>query len=100
MAVSAPVHSRLQRVAARRAGVDLVFASPVFTTRSHAGAAALGVKAYLRLTVGCGMAAVPLGGMTARRARGICRRRGGGPAGAPAFAAIDHWVDQARKRRG
>jgi thiamine-phosphate pyrophosphorylase len=41
-AVSAPVHSLRERVAAERAGTRLLFVSPVFPTRSHPGARSLG----------------------------------------------------------
>ncbi|WP_242196466.1 thiamine phosphate synthase [Sphingomonas hankookensis] len=37
-----PVHSMRERIAAEQAGVDAIFVSPVFATRSHPGAPALG----------------------------------------------------------
>jgi thiamine-phosphate pyrophosphorylase len=93
--VSAPVHDRLQAAAATRAGVDLIFISPVFATRSHVGAPVLGVSHYRRLLHGSRTAAVPLGGMTPARARMLHLRAQGGRA--PSFAAIDSWLDAARR---
>ena len=59
-------HGRADMVRARRAGAHAVFLSPVFPTRSHAGAAALGPirwAAWAR-----GSVAFALGGVTGARA--------------------------------
>ncbi len=45
-ALTAPVHSRREAVAAVRAGAKLLFVSPVHATRSHPGARALGVGRF------------------------------------------------------
>jgi thiamine-phosphate pyrophosphorylase len=84
---TAPTHDRAEWLKARRMGCDLVFVSPLFPTRSHPGAPALGIlRAGLMLGADRGRA-VALGGMTANRARacytiGIAR-----------WAAIDAWTN-------
>lgn len=80
---TAAVHDRAELVAARRAGVDLVFISPVFPTRSHPGAPTLGIVRLGLLRRGVTMPAIALGGMNARAFR---RLRGLGLHG---WAAID-----------
>ncbi|MEH3107387.1 MAG: thiamine phosphate synthase [Sphingomonas fennica] len=68
-----PAHDPIELRAARRAGADLAFVSPVFATRSHPGAPALGrVRLGLLLrAVRRHPPAAALGGMTARRARSL-----------------------------
>lgn len=66
-----PVHDRREAVAAIRQGADAVFVSPVFATRSHVGARALGrVKLGLMIR-GLPMPVIALGGMHAQRFRGL-----------------------------
>lgn len=80
---TASVHDRKEMIAARRAGADLIFVSPVFPTRSHPGARTLGpVRPGLMLR-GATSPAIALGGMDARAFR---RLRGLGLHG---WAAID-----------
>lgn len=78
-----PVHHLHDRIAAERAGVDAVFVSPVFATRSHPGARVLGRIGLARLVRGSRVPAIALGGMTAARARGL--------PGIAGWAAIDAW---------
>lgn len=80
---SAPAHDRRELVAARRAGAAVVFVSPVFATRSHPGAPALGPVRFGLLVRPAGVPVIALGGMTRDRAR---RLR---PLGAAGWAAID-----------
>ena len=80
------VHQRRDMVAARRARVDAVFASPVFPTRSHPGAAALGRARFGLLIRGASVPVIALGGMNARRARSLAHFRIHG------WAAIDAWA--------
>lgn len=81
-----PVHSRMEAIAAMRAGAELVFVSPVFATRSHPGAGALGtVKLGLMLS-GIDVPAIALGGMNARRFRRLA------PLNLYGWAAIDAWM--------
>ncbi len=66
---TAPVHSRRELVAAMRAGTDLIFLSPVFPTRSHPEAQALGAARF-GLAVrrpSPGNRIIALGGMTPHR---------------------------------
>lgn len=81
-----PAHSRAEAIAAVRAGADLVFVSPVFPTRSHPDAPALG-RARLGLMIrGLPVPVVALGGMDARRFAGLK------PLGVHGWAAIDAWM--------
>jgi thiamine-phosphate pyrophosphorylase len=78
-----PAHDRREAVAGARAGAVLLFVSPVFPTRSHPGAPAIGAARAAALGRGLAPALVALGGMTPRRFR---RARRQGFAG---WAAID-----------
>jgi thiamine-phosphate pyrophosphorylase len=80
---TAPAHDRREAVAAVRRGAEVVFVSPVFGTRSHPGAEALGARAARRVSQGLPVVAIALGGMDARRFRGIT--------GFDGWAAIDAW---------
>lgn len=68
-ALTAPVHSLRERIAAERAGARLLFASPVFATRSHPGAKSLGRMGLARLSKDAKAPVVALGGMNAKRAK-------------------------------
>lgn len=70
-AVTAPVHSIPERIAAERAGAKLLFVSPVFATRSHPGARPLGRVRFGLLIRGAKLPVIALGGMNARRARSL-----------------------------
>lgn len=84
---SAPAHDRREALAAVRAGTGILFVSPVFPTRSHPGAPALGVARAARIGRGLRVQVVALGGMDARRFRAL---RGRGFAG---WAGIDAWSE-------
>lgn len=84
---TASAHNLREIRAAERAGADLVFLSPVFPTRSHPGAAALGPARFARLTRLAKVPVVALGGVTAARARSL--RGAYGWAGIDAFQPID-----------
>jgi thiamine-phosphate pyrophosphorylase len=72
-----------------RGGADLVFVSPVFATRSHPGARALGRTRFRSLVRDCPVPLIALGGMDARNARSL---------GTYGWAGIDAWTgDQKRK---
>ncbi len=64
-----PAHDRRQAIAGARAGADLLFVSPVFPTRSHSGAKAIGAAGAAAIGRGLGVKLVALGGMTERRFR-------------------------------
>lgn len=93
--VTMPVHNAREARRACRAGADGVFISPLHATRSHAGAPALGLAEWLRLSRLSGAQAVALGGMTAARARALSRARGT----ISGWAAIDAWEEKVAKRR-
>ncbi|MBC9034612.1 thiamine phosphate synthase [Sphingomonas sp. JC676] len=79
-------HSRREAVAAQRAGADAIFVSPVFATRSHPGASALGRARFGLLVRNLDVPVIALGGLDARRAAGLWQI---GPYG---WAAIDAWT--------
>lgn len=81
---TASAHDLAELRAAERAGADLVFLSPVFPTRSHPGAPALGVRGFERLARRATRPVVALGGMDAARARSL--RYAYGWAGIDAFS--------------
>ena len=90
-AITAPVHSVRERIAAERAGARLVFVSPVFATASHPGARPLGRVRFGMLIRGSKCSVVALGGMNARRARGLAAFKIHG------WAGIDAFIRQKRK---
>lgn len=63
--LSASAHNPAQLRQARRAGVEMVFLSPVFPTRSHPGEAVLGAAGWRRLAAQAGgVKPYALGGLT------------------------------------
>lgn len=84
---TASAHTRREAIAAMRTGADAVFVSPVFATRSHPGARALGPIRFALMVQGLTVPVIALGGMTANRAR---RLRALGASG---WAAIDAWLE-------
>jgi len=73
-------HSLAEIGAARRARASAVLLSPVYPTRSHSGARALGAVRFRLLAARSPVGAIALGGMDPRRARAL---------GAWGWAAID-----------
>lgn len=84
--VTWPAHNRRQAVAAIRAGADVVLVSPVFATRSHPGAAALGLWRAAAIARGLPVTVIALGGMDERRWRRVAAL------GFDGYAAIDAWA--------
>lgn len=83
---SLSVHDEAEaREAARRQPV-LVFVSPVFATRSHAGAPALGKGAARKLALLTGRTAYALGGVTQERGAELIKD------GWDGWAGIDAWL--------
>ncbi len=80
---SAPAHDRKEIRAAHGSGADLVFLSPLFPTRSHPGARALGRVRFAALARAAAMPVIALGGV------GKHHRRGLKALGASGWAAID-----------
>jgi thiamine-phosphate pyrophosphorylase len=80
---TAPAHDRREAVAAGRRGAKVLFVSPVFATRSHPGAETLGPREARRIAQGLPVVVIALGGMDARRFRGMT--------GFDGWAAIDAW---------
>eukprot|EP01037_Dinobryon_pediforme_P047537 gene47537-61773_t len=78
-----PAHSIREAMSARRAGAAMVLVSPVYPTRTHPGARALGPLRAALIARAAGIPAIALGGMT--RAR-FMRMRALGFVG---WAAID-----------
>ena len=88
--VSRSVHDLREAEAARSA--DLVFVSPVFATRSHPGAEAIGIEGAMVLAKRSGVPAIALGGMDAERGEAAIR------AGFHGWAGIDAWAERPRLR--
>jgi thiamine-phosphate pyrophosphorylase len=84
---SAAVHSVAEALAARRRGADVIFVSPLFATRSHPGAPALGALRAATIARVAGLPAIALGGMDARRFRRVKTLGFHGWAGIDAWAA-------------
>ena len=84
-AITAPVHSVPERIAAERVGARLLFVSPVFATASHPSAKPLGRVRFGLLIRGSKCPVVALGGMNAKRARGLAAFEIHGWAGIDAF---------------
>ena len=81
-----PVHSVREIRNAHKLGANLMFLSPVFATRSHPGARALGVMQFSRLAQLAGPAKIiALGGMSRNKARTITNRIAHGWAAIDAF---------------
>lgn len=89
--VTAPAHDRREAVAAVRRGAALLFVSPVYPTRSHPGAPALGVRRALGIGRGLPVIRIALGGMDARRWRMLDGFEG--------WAAIDAWNEPGATRQ-
>lgn len=62
-----PGHSVREAIVAGRVGADLIFVSPVYPTRTHPGAPALGPLRATIIARAAGIPAIALGGMNARR---------------------------------
>jgi thiamine-phosphate pyrophosphorylase len=82
---SMAVHDECEARAANEAGADLVFVSPIFSTRSHPGASPLGAEGAAKLAQIAGCPAIALGGMTFGRFWEL------GPA-FHGWAGIDAWL--------
>ena len=82
---SAPVHNLAEIRAAERDGADFLFLSPVFPTRSHPGAPALGPEEFARLSRRTRLPVVALGGVNRENADGLSA------IGAYGWAGIDAW---------
>lgn len=80
---SMAVHDATELQAAERVGADLIFLSPLFPTRSHPGAKALGRMRFAALAHRATMPVMALGGV------GVQHRRLLKGIGASGWAAID-----------
>jgi thiamine-phosphate pyrophosphorylase len=70
-AMTAPVHSLREAIAAERAGAKLLFVSPIFATRSHPDNPGLGRVRFGLLIRNLRVPVIALGGMTKSRARSL-----------------------------
>ena len=80
---TASAHSLRELRAVEASGADLVFLSPVYSTRSHPAAAPLGRERFALIAHQAKVPVVALGGMDAEKARGL--------GGAYGWAGIDAW---------
>lgn len=83
---SRSVHDEVEARQAKAEGAALVFVSPVYLTRSHPGAAALGVDEAQRLAAIAGVPAIALGGMDKAKFDALPPRDFHG------WAGIDAWA--------
>ncbi|MGZ8336218.1 MAG: thiamine phosphate synthase [Allosphingosinicella sp.] len=83
---SAPVHDLAEIRAAERSGADILFLSPVFPTRSHPGAPALGPRRFARLARRTRLPVIALGGVDARKGKALSRLGAWGWAGISALS--------------
>lgn len=90
--LTAAAHDRREAMRAVHLGAQFLFVSPVFPTRSHPGAPALGVMAAARIARGLDGRAIALGGMDARRFRRIARL------GFDGWAAIDAFAPRQKRK--
>jgi thiamine-phosphate pyrophosphorylase len=70
-AMTAPVHTRRELIAAERSGAALLFVSPIFATHSHPDARALGRVRFGLLIRNQRIPVIALGGMSERSARSL-----------------------------
>jgi thiamine-phosphate pyrophosphorylase len=90
--MSASVHNLRELRRAERAGADLLFASPVFPTRSHPGGRTLGTFRFGQLIRHTRTPVIALGGITPKRTRALMQL------GAYGWAGIDAWASGRRIR--
>jgi thiamine-phosphate pyrophosphorylase len=81
----APAHDVTEIRAAERGGADILFLSPVYSTRSHPGSKPLGRLRFAGLARQTKLPVIALGGMNRRRARAL-------PGFVYGWAAIDAWT--------
>lgn len=81
-----PAHNQREIIAARRAKAGVILISPVFTTRSHPGAAGLGIIRAALLARQAGVPVMALGGITRSTLRRVAA------AGFDGWAGIDIWL--------
>ena len=82
---TSPAHDVWEVTDAEKRGVDLVFISPVFATRSHSGEKPLGPLRFAPLARRSAVPVIALGGMNASHARRLAAF------GIYGWAAIDAW---------
>jgi len=80
------VHDRAEILQAERRGADLLLLSPLFPTRSHPGAPALGTKGFVRLANSTRLPVIALGGVEKRHRKML------GKIGAYGWAGIDAFI--------
>lgn len=83
---SASVHDLAEIRRAEEQGADLLFLAPVYPTRSHPGAPALGVERFAALAATTKLPVIALGGLTPDNAEELRSR------GAYGWAAVDAWL--------
>lgn len=87
---TAAAHDIGELRAAERSGATAILVSPLFPTRSHPGAPALGLMRFARLCRATRKPVIALGGMNTHRGRQAVR------IGAYGWAAIDAWEAEGR----
>lgn len=85
---SLSVHDEAEARRGAECGAALVFVSPVYPTRSHRGAPALGEESAIALAKLAQCPAIALGGMDRERGEALIRR------GFAGWAGIDCWLNR------
>jgi thiamine-phosphate pyrophosphorylase len=85
--VTCAAHSAAALVAARRAGADAAFLSPVFESRSPSAGRPIGALRFAALARAAGLPVYALGGVNAHTARRLVR------SGAAGLAAVEGFAD-------
>lgn len=88
--VTVSVHRRMEAVAARRMGADVLFVSPMLATRSHIGAREVSNVRAMLIVRGVPGTRIALGGMDAARFRRL--------RGFDGWAGIDAWSENRRSK--
>jgi thiamine-phosphate pyrophosphorylase len=88
-----PAHDRAELLAGVRAGANLLFVSPIFATRSHPDAGALGPARATAMVRNVATPAIALGGMDETRFALLEQQ------GFYGWAGIDAWLTPSQKRQ-
>jgi thiamine-phosphate pyrophosphorylase len=83
--VTAAAHSETAMVAARRAGADVVFVSPVFASASPSAGRPIGALRFAALAIRARLPVFALGGLNADTARRLAQTRAAGAAAVEAL---------------
>ena len=102
LVLACPAHDLAEIRSAERRRADFILLSPLFATRSHPGAPALGVLRFAALARSTRLPVVALGGVTQRHARVVRQLGAWGWSGIDAFGGrrpASGWRSAERQKR-